>query len=143
MLRNFPDNSPALKQKKEEIKKELETAKKVIEQTMLKGNVQETNAGIGINENLLLGELLGYLRTNKLMSALMVCRQISQIKIEESQAVIYGDGGEDLPINETTAAELKKFFETKGLGYKIYKKTKSRNPIDELNEILDGKLKVE
>ena len=143
LLKIFPVKSPALKVKKDELKKELDSVRETLKFIEDEGNSQENKPKIGVDENILLGELLGYLRTNKLMSALMVCRQISQIKIEDSQAIIFGENGEDLTINESIALELKKFFGTKGLGYKIYKETKTRNPIDELNDLLGGKLRIE
>ena len=90
-----------------------------------------------------MGELLGYLRTNKLMSILMACRQISKIEINDKQAVIYQSEQDDISGNELVCVELKRFFESKGLSYKFYKKDKTRDPVEELNEMLGGKLKVE
>ena len=126
------------------MEQEVATLKQGIIQSL---NIQEKSQiknNKGINDDLLLGELLGYLRINKLMSALMVCRQISKIDVEDKIATIYADGHEDEFINnEQIALEIKKYFETKGLSYKIYKKEKDRNPIEELNKLLGGKLKIE
>lgn len=93
--------------------------------------------------NKLLGELLGYLRINKLMSILMICRQIVKIEIDSGDAVIYPGATDEISNNEQVREELKKFFNGKGLGFKMFKEKKERNPIDELNSMLGGKLKVE
>ena len=103
----------------------------------------EAKQEIVFDGNKLLGELLGYLRTNKLMSILMVCRQIVKIEIDSGDAVLYPGATDEISNNEQIREELKKFFIGKGLGFRMYKEKKERNPVDELNEMLGGKLKVE
>ena len=143
VLKSFPDNGSGLIQKEiiEEIK-EIKTAVKeiVVEpQTSFVQDKQEPE----LNGNKLLGELLGYLRTNKLMSILMVCRQIAKIEIDSGEAVIYPGETDDISNNEPVREELKKFFNGKGLSFRMYKEKKERNPIEELNSMLGGKLKIE
>ena len=87
------------------------------------------------NGTKLLGELLGYLRTNKKMATLMVCRQISKLEMEDKCVVIYQTSEDEISNNEQVNIELKQFFEGKGLSYRVYKKNKERDPVQELNEM--------
>lgn len=91
----------------------------------------------------LLGELLAFLRENKLMQELLICRQIQ--KIEVSDGVAEFSSNEDLSelvSNEVFKAELDKFFKDKNLSFKIKAKEKVVSAEEELNELLGGKLKI-
>ena len=148
MLKNFPDKSSNLKI--EEIKTEIKEIKKqaLKEQSIepvsfFQSQETQENKTSELTGTMVLGELLGYLRVNKKMATLMVCRQISKLEIEDKCVVIYQTGEDEISNNEQVCIELKQFFDSKGLSYKVYKKEKERDPVQELNEMLDGKLKIE
>lgn len=92
----------------------------------------------------LLGELLGFLRQSKEMSTLMVCRQIKNIECKNNIAVIDSDDAwiTELATNERHSIVLRKFFESRGLGFKIKEKQTEENDIDKLNRLLGGKLVI-
>lgn len=145
MLKSFPDKGSSLVQK-EKIIEEINEIKNVVKEIVC----EPQNSFIELQEqtemfdgNKILGELLGYLRVNKLMSVLMVCRQIKKIEFEERTAVIYPSSTDEISGNEQTCVELKKFFDSKGLSYRIYQEKQQRDPVEELNQMLGGKLKVE
>lgn len=93
----------------------------------------------------LFGELLGYLRSNRLMSLLMICRQIEKIDIQEGTAKIISNSQEvqELVSNEAHSAELKKFFECHGLSFLVQEQEKKEDPVEVLKELLGDKLKIE
>lgn len=101
-----------------------------------------TETAAANKEDALLGEILKWLRENKLMSTLMICRQIESIKIQDGIAELsFGRGGlDELVLNEKHKVELEKFFKAKGLSYKIKGKTKNISPIQALNELFGDKL---
>ena len=91
----------------------------------------------------LLGELLSYLRENRLMQLLLICRQIQKIEIIGTVAEISADEDlSELNENENFKAELVKFFASKNLGYKIKEKVKTVSAEDELRALLGNKLKI-
>ena len=149
LLKNFPDKGSNLIDK-EDVVKEIQDIKQTIQLTEAKSEVvslfdnvaPKEDSGV-ISETQLLGELLSNLRKNKQMSVLMICRQISKIEIIDGIAIIHQSGQDEISVSDQACAELKKFFDSKGLGYRVYKKEKGRDPIQELNEMLGGKLKVE
>lgn len=142
-LKSFPDNGSGLIQK--EIANEIKEIKTAVKEMVAEPQTSfiEEKQEVVLDGNRLLGELLGYLRTNKLMSVLMICRQIAKIEIESAEAVIYPSDTDDISNNEQVREELKKFFNGKGLSFRMYKEKKQRDPIEELNAMLGGKLKVE
>ena len=62
-----------------------------------------------------------YLRTQKIMSTLMMCRQIQKIEIKDNVAMLFSDEIDlsDLTTNEKHKSELDKFFKVKGLSLTI------------------------
>ncbi len=91
----------------------------------------------------MLGELLSYLRENRLMQLLLICRQIQKIEIVGSIAEISADEDlSELNDNENFKTELVKFFGSKNLGYKIKEKVKTVSAEDELKALLGNKLKI-
>lgn len=90
----------------------------------------------------ILGELLGFLRKQRYMSALMLCRQIVEIIVKDDVAFIDLDDDstkvfmEDDKIKE----QVQEFFVTQGLSFKLKNKQSFKNPADELNELLGGNL---
>lgn len=160
--RNFPDNGSNHKQSNEsilseigQIKAELQN-KNLSDGSLLKQdesvNVEKTqvfnnNTKGTINQNsgdVLLGDLLGYLRENRLMSTLMVCRQIEKVEIENNVASLYSSTTDltELVKNERQKIELDEFFKSKGLSFKILEKKNEVNPIDTLKEFFGEKLIV-
>lgn len=93
----------------------------------------------------LLGDLLGFLRTKKLMSTLMLCRQIEKIELTKGQALFYSENADlsELVSNEKYKQDLDLFFKGKGLSYKIKEIKKEINPIDSLKEMFGDKLIIE
>ena len=145
MLKNFPDKGSSLVQK-ETIIEEIKAIKNVVKEMVVENQsnfLVKTEQTENFDGHKLLGELLGYLRTNKLMSILMVCRQIKKIEIEDRVAIIHPVGSDEISSNEQISMELKRFFDSKGLSYKMYQEKEKRDPVKELNEMLGGKLKVE
>ena len=106
-------------------------------QTSLKPQVSTTNDG-----EYLLGELLSYLRTSKLMSTLFLCRQIERIDVSNETAMLFSEMADlsELVSNEKHKKELEKFFKQKGLGFKILEKKKECDPIEKLKEFFGDKL---
>ena len=92
-----------------------------------------------------LGDLLGVLRTNRLMSTLMICRQIERIDIQNGVANLFSETADlsELVQNDKHKSELDKFFKSKGLSFKLLEKKKDKNPIDELREFFGDKLIVQ
>lgn len=112
-----------------------------------KTQVFNNNTKGTINQNsgdVLLGDLLGYLRENRLMSTLMVCRQIEKVEIENNVASLYSSTTDltELVKNERQKIELDEFFKSKGLSFKILEKKNEVNPIDTLKEFFGEKLIV-
>lgn len=93
-------------------------------------------------EDLILGELLSWLRENKQMSTLMICRQIDNIKVENFTVELDSKriNLRELVENEKHKVELDKFFKLKGLSYKIKEIVKEYNPLDSLKEFFGDKL---
>ena len=93
-----------------------------------------------------MGELLSYLRRNKYMSLLMLCRKIVHIKIIDNIAEIKTvEQGEEIFSNETYKQILEEFFRTKNLGIKQYKKIikkTEKTDAEILSELLGGRLEI-
>ena len=92
----------------------------------------------------LLGDLLFYLRNGKIMSTLMLCRQIEHIEVSDKIAYLLSESSDlsELFNNERHRTELETFFKGKGLGFKIKEKVKVDDPIDTLREFFGEKLIV-
>ena len=90
----------------------------------------------------LLGELLVTLRKSRSMSLLMLCRQISKIELDGKTAVIFSEDKDivDIQNNERYYAEISKFFESKGLSFKVQEVVEDKTEIDELKRLLGRKL---
>lgn len=104
-----------------------------------KSKASETSEG----ENLL-GELLSYLRTSKLMSTLFLCRQIERIDVSNETAMLFSETADlsELVSNEKHKKELETFFKQKGLGFKILEKKKEFDPTEKLKEFFGDKLTI-
>ena len=92
----------------------------------------------------LLGELLSYLRTSKLMSTLFLCRQIERIDVSNETAMLFSETADlsELVSNEKHKKELETFFKQKGLGFKILEKKKEFDPTEKLKEFFGDKLTI-
>ena len=104
----------------------------------------EQSSPVVINDEIkLLGELLGYLRINREMSLLMICRQIKSIKIVSGIAEIDSDDNiSEIMTNEKYHSVMGEFFKQKGLGFRVFEKVQTESAIDVLNKLLGGKLVV-
>lgn len=150
LLRNFPVNGPSVKIENNTEKKpqniEKVDLKKVISQEIgeIKQEIEQSKSIVLNDEIKLLGELLGYLRQNKEMSLLMLCRQIKSIKVKDGVAEIVSDDNniDSLVSNEKYHQVIGEFFKGKGLGFKIFEKVKTESAEDVLNKLLGGKLVV-
>lgn len=95
------------------------------------------------HESEILGELLSYLRKNKYMSLLMICRQIEKINIKDYFAEIeLNENSENLLSNEGYTQILKEFFQTKNLDIKYTKKSIEKSNAEKLNTLLGGRLEI-
>ena len=92
----------------------------------------------------LLGEMLMYFRTNRLMPLLMISRTIQTIEIIDNVAIISSEQNEIEQIisNENYRAEMDKFMKERGLSFKIKEKEYKVSPVDILNELVGGKLVI-
>ena len=93
----------------------------------------------------LLGDLLFFLRQNKLMSTLMICRQIEKILVTNGMAELVANKADisDLDKNEKHKIELDKFFGERGLGFKVKELVKNKTSADVLREFFGDKLIIE
>ena len=145
MLKTFPDKSSNLnvaeiKKEVEEIKVQLTSQKSVQPEMMVFDNQKPANKSFVADENML-GDLLFYLRSQKLMSTLMVCRQIEKIEVADGVALISSEADlTDLSLNEKHKLELDNFFKSKGLSFKIKEKNREIDPIEILREFFGDKL---
>ena len=145
MLKTFPDKSSNLnvaeiKKEVEEIKVQLTSQKSVHPEMMVFDNQKPANKSFVADENML-GDLLFYLRSQKLMSTLMVCRQIEKIEVADGVALISSEADlADLILNEKHKLELDNFFKSKGLSFKIKEKNREIDPIEILREFFGDKL---
>ncbi len=113
-------------------------------QVVVEGN-ENKQTSIGDDGDDILGELLGYLRENKLMSTLMLCRQIEKIDVKSGVCELSAVSGDisELFANEKHKQELEKFFKGKGLGFKIQENIKTKSKVDLLCDIFGNKLIVQ
>ena len=145
MLKTFPDKSSNLnvaeiKKEVEEIKVQLTSQKSVQPEMMVFDNQKQTTKNFVADENML-GDLLFYLRSQKLMSTLMVCRQIEKIEVADGVALICSEADlSELVLNEKHKLELDNFFKSKGLSFKIREKNREIDPIEILREFFGDKL---
>ena len=147
LLRNFPAKSSNLNVA--EIKKEIIEISsmlqpvKSVQPEMQIFDEKKSVSKPSFEENLL-GDLLFYLRTEKLMSTLMVCRQIEKIEIDSGVAMLTAESADisDLVLNEKYKQELDAFFKSKGLSFKIKEKNKEVDPVEKLREFFGDKLIV-
>ncbi len=149
LLKSFPAKGSGqnVAELKKEIEKEISSIKEA--QKILKTEPQIPFAVMGeksvskFDDNLL-GDLLFYLRTEKLMSTLMLCRQIEHIEISDKTAMLLSESSDlsELTNNEKHKSQLDVFFKGKGLGFKIKEKIKELDPIDSLREFFGEKLIV-
>jgi hypothetical protein len=145
LLKTFPDKSSNLnvaeiKKEVEEIKVQLTSQKSVQPEMMVFDNQKPANKSFVADENML-GDLLFYLRSQKLMSTLMVCRQIEKIEVADGVALISSEADlTDLVLNEKHKLELDNFFKSKGLSFKIKEKNREIDPIEILREFFGDKL---
>ena len=145
MLKTFPDKSSNLnvaeiKKEVEEIKVQLTSQKSVQPEMMVFDNQKQTTKNFVADENML-GDLLFYLRSQKLMSTLMVCRQIEKIEVADGVALICSEADlSELVLNEKHKLELDNFFKSKGLSFKIKEKNREIDPIEILREFFGDKL---
>ena len=143
------DGSDNLKKevKAEEVSQEAEkfSPNNSFVQIEIDKNAVSPKDGENIEADAVLGDLLFYLRENKLMSTLMLCRQIEKVEIQEGVCLLCSDSEEveSLISNEKHKQELDSFFKNKGLGFKIKEKIKEKNKVELLHEFFGDKLTVE
>ena len=125
------------------MKTEIEAIKSEIQKPIFE-EVKNTQSVEEMSSIKLLGELLGFLRKERMMSLLMLCRQISKIELQGKVAEIFSDDDEmlELQTNEKYRVEIVKFFESKGLSFKVHENEKIVSEVDELVRLLGKKLVI-
>ena len=93
---------------------------------------------------MLLGELLSYLRKKKIMTSLLLCRQIKAFEIENKTANIVADEEvlKEISENDKCKTEISEFLESKGLSLNIIIQKKEENSLEKLKSLLGGKLQI-
>lgn len=126
------------------MKVELQEIKSEIQKPMFEEISKPQNDESEMSPMKILGELLGFLRKEKSMALLMLCRQISKIEINGKVVEIFSDDDEmlELQTNERHRAEISKFFESKGLSFKVHENEKIVSEVDELKRLLGKKLVI-
>ena len=148
LLKSFPvkSSNQNIAEFKAEIKKELTSIVETKNAIQSELQIFKNNPGVikpVNNDENMLGDLLFYLRSQKLMSTLMVCRQIEKIEVSDGVALISSEADlADLILNEKHKLELDNFFKSKGLSFKIKEKNKEIDPIEKLREYFGDKLIV-
>lgn len=151
LLKKFPVNGSSIKEIEESVNKKSQNNEKTALKNVISAEISaikqeiEQSSPVVINDEIkLLGELLGYLRQNKEMSLLMLCRQIKSIKINGGVAEIDSDdaGIAEIMTNEKYHLVVGEFFKQKGLGFKVFEKVQTESAVDVLNKLLGGKLVV-
>ena len=135
LLRNFPAKSSNLdvaeiKNELKEVSSQLKNVNSIQPEMQIFN--ENKSALIASSAENLLGDLLFYLRTEKLMSTLMVCRQIEKIEVDDGVAMLTAEAADitDLVLNEKYKQELESFFKSKGLSFKIKEKSKEVDPVE-------------
>ena len=149
LLKNFPakGSNQNVAELKREIEKEIsnikETHKILKTENPVTFGFSDAGSNGKFDENLL-GDLLFYLRSEKVMSTLMLCRQIEHIEVEDKIAFLSSESTDlsELFNNEKHKSQLEVFFKSKGLGFKLKEKSKELDPIDSLREFFGEKLIV-
>ena len=134
----------------EEVKVELQQIKSEIQKPMFEEEKGDENNVVfekteeNQNPMKLLGELLAFLRKERSMSLLMLCRQIDKIEIDGKTAVIFSNDDDMMSIqtNDRFRTDISRFFESKGLGFKVKEKEVKFSEVDELQRLLGKKLKI-
>ena len=128
----------------QKVKEELDEIKSEIQKPIFEEKASTNTESGELNSMKILGEFLTFLRKEKSMSLLMLARQISKIEIENKVAVIFSNDNDmmSLQTNEKYHAEVSRFFESKGLGFKVHENEKSTTEIDELKRLLGAKLVI-
>lgn len=134
----------------EDVKVELQQIKSEIQKPMFEEVQGDENNFVfekteeNQNPMKLLGELLSFLRKERSMSLLMLCRQIDKIEIDGKTAVIFSNDDDMMSIqtNDRFRSDISRFFESKGLGFKVKEKEVKFSEVDELQRLLGKKLKI-
>ena len=147
-LKSFPakGSNQNVAEIKKEIQKEITNIIEIknASQTELPVFENKTNTLPILSDENILGDLLFYLRSQKMMSTLMMCRQIETIEVSDGVASLFSESGDltELVVNEKYKSELDVFFKGKGLSFKIKEKNREIDPIETLREFFGDKLIV-
>ncbi len=92
----------------------------------------------------LLGQILTYLREQKLMSLLMACRQITKIAIEGKVAKFYIKDTSAIALlsSEKYSRVISEYLENFGYKWQIVGQSTTANPVNDLSSKLGGKLEI-
>lgn len=129
-----------INQLKNEISNKNLQANKVEEKDVFADDLK--NSSCNSTSIKLLGELLAFLRKERLMSLLMLCRQIEKIEIENKTAIISSSDDDmmSLQTNDRFRTDILRFFESKGLSFKVKEKEVKFSEVDELKRLFGKKL---
>ena len=104
----------------------------------------EEPAAPSANGDKLLGQLLAYLREQKMMSLLMACRQINRIVINEKTAIFNIKDPSAISMLQTDkyAKVISDYLDNFGFKWKIAGATATTGDLGELSRKLGGKLEI-
>lgn len=147
LLKSFPakGSSQNVAEIKKEIKAEIESIKEsqraIRSEVQIPFLTQSVMSGGKTDENLL-GDLLFYLRSAKMMSTLMLCRQIESLEVKGGVVQLCSEKTDltELVNNEKHKSQLDSFFKSKGLSFKVKEKSKEVDPVEKLREFFGDKL---
>ena len=131
-----------IKQSEKEAKASVNTEVQTIDFSNIKSSIAPSET---LDQGFkLLGELLMFLRKNRLMPMLMICRTIQKIEVNNGIAIISSeqDDVNQLISNENYKSEMDKFMKEHDLSFKIKEKEYKVKPVDILNELVGGKLVI-
>lgn len=92
----------------------------------------------------LLGQILTYLREQKLMSLLMACRQITKVEIEDKVAKLFikDNSAISLLSSEKYNRVLTEYLDNFGYKWQIVSTNTTSNPVGDLSSRLGGRLEI-
>lgn len=143
-LKTFPVKRPVQKSAKTEentlknSEKIENNSQKIVEEHK---NEEKQGPENAVEGEQLLGKLLSYLRREKKMSALMVCREIKKIDVADGFAELDAPASQ-IKLTDRVIDEIKPFFDKFGLSIKIKAQEKASIEIAKLNELLGGRLQI-
>lgn len=107
-------------------------------------NMERTAPSQAASGDKLLGQILTYLREQKLMSLLMACRQITKIVLVDKVAKLYIRDSSAIALlsSEKYSKVISEYLDNFGYKWQIVGQNATANPIGDLSNKLGGKLEI-